>query len=725
MLAFREFQMKKSMMILCACLVTSACSTDSVVEVPFGADAGSQADGQGSVHGDDVSSDSDETDADVTVEPDSVSSNDADAEAGDTYEVKKCKQDNDCDDGDVCTVDLCAFGMCAHKSVECAEGRWCISQPKDNVVETGCIACTKNSDCDDGDKWTKDTCGVTGNCYNDLISQCEDDTYCEDHNPCTVDTCNMDTKECVFTPKGGLTCFESGCMTYKCSDGGLCSVAVKKKCEDNNTCTIDTCDPVNGCQHKWYNPCNDGDPCTDDMCAPSGCEFYKSQNKGCKKCKEVEDCDDDNVCTADDCIMNPGESLGACANTNYNEVVGCNDGDKCTTGDVCNGNKCKGLFPFHCDDGNVCTSNLCNPKTGCVFKPGLVGKSCFGSSCLQFECNKDGGCFPLPSSKLDKECDDGSVCTKDSCTSSGECSYVSIGACNDGNSCTVDTCDPKTGCKHEPISEAICLEKGCLKMLCEKGACNKPFPSGLTSMKCDDGTPCTVDICLANGTCFYEFVSVNGHKCDDGNACTKESTCLNGGCMPKVKPEKSCNDQDPCTDDICDPKKGCQHKNNSWICDDGNACTQGDGCKDGKCQPGKIYAMCGDGNACTNDACDPKTGKCTNKSVKDGSKCDDWKKGTVDSCKSGKCESKSLGFCTDYKDCTGSSFGKWCAYDQYSLMLNPPQGGEGGGLCNECNPEWNGFPGHPMGCKKVDSCVSVKLIDVNGVKRTHYKCYGG
>jgi subtilisin family serine protease len=52
--------------------------------------------------------------------------------------------------------------------------------------------------------------------------------------------------------------------------------------------------------------------------------------------------------------------------------------------------------------------------------------------------------------------------------------------------------------------------------------------------------------------------------------------CVTGGC----------DDGNPCTDDVCDPVTGCQHAANTASCSDGNQCTLADQCNGGRCQPG-------------------------------------------------------------------------------------------------------------------------------------------
>lgn len=112
--------------------------------------------------------------------------------------------------------------------------------------------------------------------------------------------------------------------------------------------------------------------------------------------------------------------------------------------------------------------------------------------------------------------------------------------------------------------------------------------------ECDDGDPCTEDLCDA-GECVTP-----AYDCDDGDACTFDS-CCEGFCfnLPLV-----CNDNNACTADECDPALGCVGVPIS--CDDGNACTTD------SCTPatGCVHTalICNDGSACTGDSCQPALG---------------------------------------------------------------------------------------------------------------------
>ena len=69
-------------------------------------------------------------------------------------------------------------------------------------------------------------------------------------------------------------------------------------------------------------------------------------------------CDDGKMCTTDSCDPATG-----CVNAN--NTLECDDGDACTAGDACVDGSCLSDSPTDCEDGNLCTDNPCDPETGC------------------------------------------------------------------------------------------------------------------------------------------------------------------------------------------------------------------------------------------------------------------------------------------------------------------------------------------------------------------------
>ena len=92
--------------------------------------------------------------------------------------------------------------------------------------------------CDDGDPCTVDF-------YNWERCACETiPMACDDNNPCTGDVC-VDGA-CVFTP---ILCDDSDwCTTDVCVDGQCVYTPVT--CDDDNACTSDTCDPAGAVSMK-------------------------------------------------------------------------------------------------------------------------------------------------------------------------------------------------------------------------------------------------------------------------------------------------------------------------------------------------------------------------------------------------------------------------------------------------------------------------------------------
>ncbi|MBM4345935.1 MAG: hypothetical protein FJ100_21385 [Deltaproteobacteria bacterium] len=84
--------------------------------------------------------------------------------------------------------------------------------------------------------------------------------------------------------------------------------------------------------------------------------------------------------TAADCGPAPGPCQGwQCVTFCYpllQNAVACDDGNACTTGDVCLAGACQAGKTTACDDGNACTDDSCLPAKGCAFKPKVEGAAC-------------------------------------------------------------------------------------------------------------------------------------------------------------------------------------------------------------------------------------------------------------------------------------------------------------------------------------------------------------
>ncbi len=175
--------------------------------------------------------------------------------------------------------------------------------------------------------------------------------------------------------------------------------------------------------------CDDGNANSGDCC-DSGCEFevLGSSCDDSDLCTLTDNCDgagacagsgtlvcdDAELCTDDSCI--PASGCHFDPNT-----VACDDLDACTVNDVCAGGACTSGSPLTCDDGNVCTDDTCLPASGCDFAANSAA------------------------------CDDADACTDGDVCSAGSCTPGAPLDCDDLDECTADGCDELAGCFNEPI----------------------------------------------------------------------------------------------------------------------------------------------------------------------------------------------------------------------------------------------------------------------------------
>ena len=220
------------------------------------------------------------------------------------------------------------------------------------------------------------------------------------------------------------------------------------------------------------------------------------------------------------------------------------------------------------------------------------------------------------------ECDEGGACTGLDICQNGLCKGTAIPACQDGNVCTDDTCLPAQGCVHM-ANAATCQDGNVCTVAdaCAGGQCvGGPPPD------CQDANPCTKDLCAAGQGCAH--LALAG-ACDDGDACTFQDGCVGLACVGKAL---ACQDGNVCTADVCQGGKGCLHPPTSGPCNDGDPCTTGDICATGKCAGGNAV-NCDDNNVCTTDSCNSKVG-CNH--ANNGAACDDGVPCTVDTCEAAK-----------------------------------------------------------------------------------------
>ena len=95
---------------------------------------------------------------------------------------------------------------------------------------------------------------------------------------------------------------------------------------------------------------------------------------------------------------------------------------------------------------------------------------------------------------------------------------------------------------------------------------------------CNDDNDCTQDMC--NGAVGCQYEQLDEGECVDNDACTIGDHCQEGVCIGLPI---ACDDDNPCTDDTCDGLGGCKAEFNLAPCDDGNPCTVADTCTQAEC----------------------------------------------------------------------------------------------------------------------------------------------
>jgi len=81
--------------------------------------------------------------------------------------------------------------------------------------------------------------------------------------------------------------------------------------------------------------------------------------------------------------------------------------------------ECVATYYLSCSDGNPCSVDACDPKTGCDFHVNVANQT---------------------------PCDDLDVCTNETTCNAGVCGKGTPIVCADDNACTSESCDSTLGC---------------------------------------------------------------------------------------------------------------------------------------------------------------------------------------------------------------------------------------------------------------------------------------
>ncbi len=254
--------------------------------------------------------------------------------------------------------------------------------------------CLDNTDCDDGNLCTNDVCIPTGTCENPPLADgtlCADDgLFCNGLESCTGGFCAS-----AGDPCGGAACDEifdtCACLVdADCDDGAYCSgmeTCAAGTCLNgapidcsalDDVCANGVCNELSdACIKQPINqglPCDDADVCTvADVCNAGYC--VGTRTEGC--CAIDAHCNDHNDCTLDSCVanlcthtpLNPGSPCGSGTATECTDPDACDGAGLCQPNDIADGAACSGALD--------CLAGQCSPTT---FTPTVLPEGSFAGS---------------------------------------------------------------------------------------------------------------------------------------------------------------------------------------------------------------------------------------------------------------------------------------------------------------------------------------------------------
>jgi hypothetical protein len=538
------------------------------------------------------------------------------------------------------TTPTCGTGSC-NDEITIEQLQTCQFGCSNGICDTPVIECSSDSECNDNDDFTLDTCLNPGTpssfCKYDNIT-CFTNNDCNDNNHLTFDSClnpgtinslcSNEPISCVNSLDCGQDSSENICVgddvysrtkEHACSNPGTvssqCSLTENQVLIEGcvNGCVNGTCNPVIECNND--NECNDNDNHTLDVCKNPGTieSFCKHEDI---ECLNDNECNDNNHLTIDSCL-NPGTINSLCSNQQFICASDADCQDDVITNICIDDDVYKNAKDYGCENPGTLLS-------GCTFE---------NSQTLTEECSNgcfEGTCNPITiECSNDFECNDNSDLTIDRCENPGAsdsfCENILLICkddldCNDDNDRTMDEClNPGT------------INSQCLNQEVE---C-------FDSLECNDNDDFTLDTCLNPGTteslCNYETIiciqesdcgidssklfclhgflyeNFKNYECLDSgtiqSSCSIEANpmklveecqfgCVDGACLPPIiecNNNEVCDDNDDHTLDVCEnpgtPESFCKYDNIACLtyleCNDNDEYT-----KDECINPGSVDSFC-------------------------------------------------------------------------------------------------------------------------------------
>ncbi|MEW5851865.1 MAG: hypothetical protein AB2A00_23955 [Myxococcota bacterium] len=403
------------------------------------------------------------------------------------------------------------------------------------------------------------------------------------------------------TAASGTTCEVDGntATVGRCHYDGTCR-EMTRLVDDENDCTAPRWDETTGavvhdpvadgtaCQARPLNPCsNNHGICRAGACQVTPLPDGTLCNLAGQDLPNPLPDGHDALCYAEVCVA------GQCViNTSRQDGRTCDDGGgTCSAPGACSAGACQANNTPR-NFGETCTPA---GATGIVDFDGRPIAEKDVGCWVAFECNSAGACvvaaaraangtrcdLDLNGDTCDGSCDDGV------CTVSNQAANTPNPTCDDGEPCTLDVCNGNGGCGAQALADGPrpgCQgpdpNNACLDLECDNGVC-----TGIEDDTnfCDDGNPCTVNDCT-NGACTVASNVPNDTPCDDdGDEDCDRDTCQNGTCQTNADVEplgSPCSDGNTCTvGETCDATGLCTAT--AGLTDGTNCDTNGVPCDEG------------------------------------------------------------------------------------------------------------------------------------------------
>ncbi len=523
----------------------------------------------------------------------------------------QCATAAECDDGNACSDDVCSHLLCSHVNDDtnsCSDGDPCTGP---DVCSAGSCFPGPNP-CFDNDACTIDVCVGQGDCPHTVVD-CNDDNLCTDDscspatgcanvdnaasctdgNPCTIgDVCNggVCAPGSGALPAPALFCNDTGITLPELGPATPYPSAIVVTGQPSHLCSVEVA--LGGIFHAIPDDIDvllarltGGNALV--MSDVGGTSAVTGVNLTVSDAAASSLPDDGplvsgtfvptnfgagDVFPAPAPVPDGGSALSVFVGTNPNGTWNLWVDDEFAPEAGSLSGWCVNLVSVctvdtDCNDGFVCTDDSC--LDGFCAHANNTAACDDGNACTANDTCGGGVCAGDPP----PACDDGDACTANACNpATGQCENPAV-VCNDENACTDDSCNPATGCVFTANDANPCTDDSlCTAIdLCQNGICVGQSPTVCTP----DANLCTLEVCVpASGAC--ESIDA-GAACDDGNLCTADTCEPATGCV-YADISAACNDNNICTDDSCIPATGCFYTSNVLGCDDGDACTTGDVC---------------------------------------------------------------------------------------------------------------------------------------------------